>query len=80
MSRVLVCANCFAHVEVFEAAQGARSAEDHLFLDPPTFVCGGCMERSGSIQVGALSAATVAAGRARTAQERASQTTTEGVS
>lgn len=71
MSRTLVCGECLARVQVFEAAVGARTLEEHQFLDPASFVCGGCLTRSGSVAAGALSEAAEAVGRARTAQERA---------
>jgi hypothetical protein len=62
VSRALMCGRCRSSVEVFEAVQGAKTAAEHLFIDPSSFVCGGCLERSGEAVTGALSAATVAAG------------------
>lgn len=43
IGRVLVCTSCRADVQVLEAAAGARSDDEHSWLDPEAFVCGGCL-------------------------------------
>lgn len=72
MSRVLVCTGCGVSIEVFEAAQGARSDAEHQHLDPSTFVGGvcGCLE-SGSCSASAKTAEAV--GRAGTGRETRSR-------
>ena len=43
VGRLMQCSECGAHVDVIEAAHGARSLAEHRFLDPESYVCGGCM-------------------------------------
>lgn len=40
--RTLRCTRCNVDVGVLEAAHGARTPEEHRFLDPDTYVCAGC--------------------------------------
>lgn len=40
--RLLTCIGCRALVQVFEAAHGARSDDEHRYLDPDSYVCGDC--------------------------------------
>lgn len=47
--RWLVCTVCGESIDVLEAAQGARSDEEHRFLDPAKFRCGQCMEKAGEV-------------------------------
>lgn len=70
VGRVLVCVRCRRTVDVLEAAAGARNDDEHRWINPSSYVCGCCLEAAGEIVTGALSAAAVAAGRARTAQQR----------
>lgn len=42
--RPLACARCAETVDVFEANLGARTDDEHRFLDPATYICGQCME------------------------------------
>lgn len=41
--RPLRCTHCDELVLVFEAAQGAKTEDEHRFLDPATFVCEACL-------------------------------------
>jgi hypothetical protein len=43
IGRVLVCTSCRSEVQVLEAATGARTEAEHRWIDPETFVCGGCL-------------------------------------
>lgn len=52
--RLLTCTRCGALTGVFEAAWGARTEEDHRFLDPAVFVCGGCLEQAEAVRVADL--------------------------
>ena len=45
--RMLVCTRCGDDRDVMEAAQGARTDEEHQYLDPATYVCGQC--QSGGV-------------------------------
>ena len=42
--RVLACTRCGDLVVVFEAATGAKTEEEHRFLDPAEFTCLECWE------------------------------------
>lgn len=41
--RMLVCTRCKEPMDVLEAAQGARTDDEHRHLDPETYVCGRCL-------------------------------------
>jgi hypothetical protein len=42
--RVLQCAGCDAFVRVMEAVMGARTEQEHEYLNADDFLCGGCLE------------------------------------
>lgn len=57
IGRVLVCTRCRRSVEVLEAAQGARTDEEHRHLDAESYVCGECLSGAGEVkQIGTLAA------------------------
>lgn len=41
--RLLVCIDCGTPEIVFEAAEGARTPQEHQWLDPTTFKCWDCL-------------------------------------
>lgn len=57
IGRVLVCQKCRRSVDVLEAAQGARTDEEHRHLDAESYVCGECLSGAGEVeQMGTLAA------------------------
>lgn len=48
--RVLECTTCGAHVRVYEATQGARSDQEHRWIDPDAYRCGDCIEEGVTVR------------------------------
>lgn len=72
VGRLLVCTKCGAAVDVLEAAVGASTDDEHRWIDPAAFVCGGCLDGLPLPDLVETSTDVAeVAGRARTAQERA---------